>query len=198
MIYLKHRHLDGAIFIKERWIILIFLMFSLLTDEQQDVIKELFESNRQYFYNIAYRVVHSEDDAWDAVSTAMVKIIENIDRISNIPCPQRIAFCVTIVKNTSIDIIRKSNKVSHIDNLENITDETVDSFEISYIHKTEVQRLAKIIKQLSYDDKMLIELKFSQDKTYAEIAIMLNINEETTKKRGQRLVKKLKSLYEME
>lgn len=173
-------------------------MFSLLTDEQQDVVKEIFEANKRYFYNIAYRIVHSEDDAWDAVSTAMVKIIENIDRISNIPCPQRTAFCVTIVKNTSIDIIRKSNKVSHIDNLENIKDETVDSFEISYIHKTEVQRLAKIINQLSYNDKILIELKFSQNKTYAEIAIMLNINEETAKKHGQRLIKRLKNLYETE
>lgn len=173
-------------------------MFSLLTDEQQDVIKEIFELNRQYFYNIAYRIVHVEDDAWDAVSTAMVKIIENIDKISKIPCPQRTAFCVTIVKNTSIDIIRKSKTASHIDYLENIYNGEIDSFETSYIHKTEVQRLAKIINQLSYDDKILIELKFSQNKTYAEIGIMLNINEETAKKRGQRLVKKLKSLYERE
>lgn len=173
-------------------------MFSLLTDEQQDVIKEIFEANRQYFYNIAYKIVRSENDAWDAVSTAMVKIIENINRISNIPCPQRTAFCVTIVKNISIDIIRKSNKVRYIDQFENIEDESIDSFETSYLHKAEVQRLAEIIKKLSYDDRVLIELKFSQNKTYAEIGIMLNITEETAKKRGQRLMKRLKSLYETE
>lgn len=177
---------------------MIFLLLSSLTDEQQDVIKEIFETNKQYFYRIAYRVVHSESDAWDVVSTAMVKIIENIDRISNIPCPQRTAFCVTIVKNTAIDSIRKSKKVSHLDNMEYIQDETIDSFETSYMNKMEIERLAEIVSQLPYEDKMLIKLKFSHDKTYAEIGIMLNINEETAKKRGQRLVKRIKKLYETE
>ena len=177
--------------------IMLMLMFALLTDEQQELIRTIFEENKHYFYRMANRTLHSDADAWEAVSIATLKIIENIEKISNIPCPQMTAFCVTIVKNTAIDMIRKSNKSTCLEEFENIGDKTVDSFEDAYIHKSDLQRLTQIVSTLSQEDQMLIELKYSQDKSYSEIGTLLNLTEDAAKKRGQRIIKKLKNLYEM-
>lgn len=177
---------------------MLFLMFALLTDEQQELVRKIFKENKQYFYRIAYNILHIEADAWDAVSIATIKIIENIEKISNIPCPQMTAFCVTIVKNTAIDIIRKSKKSVHIEAFENISDETVNSFEDSYIHDTDVKKVTQMIDTLSKEDRVLVELKYSQEMSYSEIGVFLNISEEAAKKRGQRLIKKMKNLYEKE
>lgn len=177
---------------------MFLLMFASLTEDQQELILKIFKDNKKYFYCIAYKMLHSDTDAWEAVSIATLKIIENIEKISNIPCPRMTAFCVTIVKNTAIDMIRRSKRSLHLEELENISDETAVSFEESYIHNTEVERLSKIIETLPEEEKILVQLKYSQEMSYSEIGALLNITEDAAKKRGQRLLKKLKTRYEVE
>ena len=106
------------------------------------------------------------------------------------------AFCVTIVKNASIDVLRQLQQSVHIDYWDNISDEDTDDIEDKCIHNADVYRLTEVIDQLNPDDRHFIYLRYTLEMGYREIGELLNISEDAAKKRGQRLVKKLQKLYE--
>ncbi len=174
---------------------MFLIFFGILTEEQQNLVEQIFLEHHIRFYRISFAILKSEASANDAVSTAYLKIIKNIEKISELPSPLMTAFCVTIVKNTSIDIIRKYKKFAHVESLDTFQDKSADSFEDIYINQTNVQRLADLMDTLSQEDRKLIQLKYSQDMGYLEIGKLLGISEEAAKKRGQRIIQKLKKLY---
>ena len=59
-----------------------------------------------------------------------------------------------------------------------------------------ILRLTEVIDQLDPDDRHFIYLRYTLEMGYREIGELLNISEDAAKKRGQRLVKKLRKLYE--
>lgn len=130
------------------------------------------------------------------MSTAFVKMMDNIEKISDLPYPQITAFCVTIVKNTSIDVLRQLQQTVHIDDWENISDKSTDDIADICIHGADGCKLAKVLHQLAPDEQHFIYLRYTLEMRYREISKLLNVSEDAAKKRGQRLIKKLRKLYE--
>ena len=89
---------------------MMILLFGVLNDEQRALVERIFHEHRVHFQRISFKIVKSEEAAEDVVSTAFVKIMDNIEKISELTCPQMTAFCVTIVKNASIDVLRHSSR----------------------------------------------------------------------------------------
>lgn len=77
---------------------MLILLFSVLNDEQRALVERIFHEHHIHFQRISFNIVKSEEAAEDVVSTAFIKIMDNIEKISDLPCPQMTAFCVTIVK----------------------------------------------------------------------------------------------------
>lgn len=175
---------------------MMILLFSVLNDEQRALVEQIFHEHRIHFQRISMNIVKSEATAEDVVSTAFVKIMDNIEKISDLPCPQMTAFCVTIVKNASIDVLRQSRQTAHLDYWGNISDENSDDVADGCIHNADIDRLTEIINQLDPNERHFIYLRYTMEMGYREIGELLNISEDTAKKRGQRLVKKLRRLYE--
>lgn len=174
---------------------MFFVLLGILTEQQKHFVEQIFREHHTQFQRISMRIVHSEASAEDAVSTAYLKIMEHIERISEMPCPQMTAFCVTIVKHTSIDMIRKSKRFTYMDEWDHLRDESEVGFEDEYIHKSDSLRLSQLIDKLPQEDRFLIHMRYVQEMKYAEIGALLGITEDTAKKRGQRIVQKLKKLY---
>lgn len=175
---------------------MIIFLFSVLNDEQRVLVEEIFHEHHIHFQRISFHIVKSEEAAEDVVSTAFVKIMDNIEKLSDLPRPQMTAFCVAIVKNASIDMLRQLQKSVHIDYWDNISDEDTDDIEDECIHDADVHRLTVIIDQLEPDERHFIYLRYTLEMGYREIGELLNISADTAKKRGQRLVKKLQKMYE--
>ncbi len=175
---------------------MIMLLFAVLNDEQRALAERLFCEYRVRFQRISYNIVKSEETAEDVVSTAFVKIMDNIEKISDLSCPQMLAFCVTIVKNASIDVQRRSRKIVHIDHWDSILDEDTDDIADECIRNADVHRLAELIDRLDADERRLVYLRYAEQMGYKEIGQLLNISEAAAKKRGQRLVRDLRKLYE--
>ena len=179
----------------------MILLFSVLNDEQRALVERIFHEHHIHFQRISFNIVKfnivkSEEAAEDVVSTAFIKIMDNIEKISDLPCPQMTAFCVTIVKNASIDVLRQLQQSVHIDYWDNISDEDTDDIADECIHNADVHRLTEVIDQLDPGDRHFIYLRYTLEMGYREIGELLNISEDAAKKRGQRLVKKLRKLYE--
>lgn len=177
---------------------MFFVFLGLLTEQQKQLVEQIFREHHARFQRISMKIVHSEASAEDAVSTAYLKIMEHMEKISEMPRPQMTAFCVTIVKHASIDMIRKSKRFANMDEWDHLRDESEASFEDAYIHKSESLRLSQLIDTLPQEDRFLIHMRYVQEMKYAEIGALLGLSEETAKKRGQRIVQKLKKLYEEE
>ncbi len=175
---------------------MFFILFGVLTEEQQNLVEQLFREHHIQFQRISFKIVKSETSANDAVSTAYLKIMDNIEKISEIPRPQITAFCVTMVKNASVDIIRQSKRFVPMEALDNLSDESEPSFEDAYIKRSDILKLSELIDMLTQEDKLLIQMKYAQEMGYAEIGALLGISEEAAKKRGQRIIQKLKNYME--
>lgn len=126
---------------------MMILLFSVLNDEQRALVERIFHEHHIHFQRISFNIVKSEEAAEDVVSTAFIKIMDNIEKISDLPCPQMTAFCVTIVKNASIDVLRQLQQRVHIDYWDNISDEDTDDIADECIHNADVHRLTEGIDQ---------------------------------------------------
>lgn len=147
-------------------------------------------------YSISFNILKNKFDAEEAVAQTFLKIINNIEKISALPCPQIEPYCVIILKNETINIIRKRKKIVYA--------ETVDCFnhnnkghyiEKEYLEKVDKEKLLSCIDRLSDDDKNLIYFRFVNEMKFKDISELLGITEEAAKKRGQRILKKLRLYY---
>ena len=175
---------------------MMILLFGVLNDEQRALVERIFHEHRIHFQRISFKIVKSEETAEDVVSTVFVKIMDNIEKISELPCPQMTAFCVSIVKNASIDVLRHSQQSVHLDRWDCVSDENSNDLTDECIHNADVRKLTELMDWLDPDDRRFLYLRYTQEMGYKEIGTLLNISEDAAKKRGQRLIKKLRKLYE--
>lgn len=175
---------------------MMILLLGVLNDEQRALVERIFREHRGRFLRISFKIVRSEETAEDVVSAAFIKIMDNIEKIADLPCPQMTAFCVTIVKNASIDVLRDSRRSAELDNWDGVSDECSDDLADECIRNADVRRLTGLIDRLDPDDRRFVYLRYAEEMGYKEIGQLMNISEDAAKKRGQRLIRKLRKLYE--
>ena len=179
---------------------MIFFIITISADDKE-LIYTLFKNNNKFFYYIANNILHNQHNSEDVLQDTFVKISENIERIKAMNPSQQISFCVIIVKNLSLNKLRdeKHTVTSEGNNLLNeysaYNNASVDE---KLIKEEKIHEIKKLIDLLPESDKKLLHLKWGMKMNYKEVANILNISEETAKKRGQRIIKKVKKLYEEE
>ena len=124
---------------------MMIFLFGVLSEEQRALVERIFHEHHIHFRRISLNIVKTEEIAEDAVSTAFIKIMDNIEKISDLPSPQMTAFCVTIVKNTSIDMLRQIQQNVHIDYWDSILDENADDVANECIRNADVHKLTEVI-----------------------------------------------------
>lgn len=171
---------------------MVFLLYIIETDEDLALVNELFVNHHKELFNIAMSMLRNKQNAEDALQEGFVKIINNLQNIQKIPCPERIRFCVVILKNVSVDILRKQKRSIHSDNLYDISDKSELDIEDEYIRKEDVETLLRVFDKLNRVDRQLILLRYCDDLPFKQIGNILEISEEVAKKRAQRLLTKLR------
>lgn len=168
-----------------------------MSEEQIDFVNKLFSKINVKLYNISFNMVRDKHDAEEALSQTFLKIIDNIEKIVSLPCPQVEPYCVIILKNETINIIRKRKKVVYVENVDYFYHDNKDyNIEEDYLKEIDIQELLSYINRLSDDEKTLIHLRYVNEMRFKDIAGLLDISEEAAKKRGQRILKKLRVYYE--
>lgn len=176
---------------------LIIILFGVLTDGEKDFINKIFEKVNVKMYSISFNILRNKFDTEEAVAQTFLKIIDNIEKISALPCPQIEPYCVIILKNETMNIIRKRKKTVHIDDVDyfNHSDECHD-IEEEYLETVDKEKLRSCVNRLSDDEKNFVYLRFVNEMKFKDISGLLGITEEVAKKRSQRILKKLRLYYE--
>ena len=103
------------------WNTLIIILLGALLEEQRDFINKLFSEMNVKMYNISCNILRNKYDAEEAVAQTFLNIVANIEKISVLPCPQIEPYCVIILKNETMNIIRRRKKSVCVDDVDYIS-----------------------------------------------------------------------------
>lgn len=176
---------------------MIFIFLGVISENEKDLVNHIFSKMNVKMYNISFNILRSHSDAEEAVAQTFFKIIEHIDKISALPCPERDPYCVIILKNEAMNIIRQRKKTVYVEDTDYFGQNN-QSYDIEeeFIEVENKEKLFSCINRLSDDEKDFIYLRFLNDMSFKNISKLLDITEEAAKKRGQRILKKLRLYYE--
>ena len=94
-------------------------MFQLLelieNEEDREFCRKLSEQFDSAMYHVAYGILKNSADAEDAVQESYIAIINNLDKISRENCHKAWNYIVTIVRSRAINVYRRRNRESKMD-----------------------------------------------------------------------------------
>ena len=131
--------------------------------------------------------------AEDAASESFIKVIQNLDKFQDITSNQTRAYVVTIVRNISINILKKNKRIapSPDEVFEVIHDSNADILS-ELTAKDGVVAIRNAIELLPQNMKDVLLLHIGGDSNHADIAKMLGISEAASKKRLERARNEIK------
>jgi len=147
-------------------------------------------------YKLALRITLNHAEAEDVVQETLIKVWNRREKWDEIESIE--AFCLTICRNLSLDKMRK------LDNQSLSFDNSVhDTPDISYssdpeeqaVQRDRVAHIRRIVNSLPEKQRIVMQLREFEGKTYKEIAKVLDISEEQVKVNIFRARQTVKKMY---
>ena len=145
------------------------------TEEEKDLVTELYNTYKQILFNVSMSILHNTADAEDAVQETFVRIISNLSKIDCANEKRSKAYIFVVTRNICYDILRKKHKVVFLDDVDT---NAVENTEIL----TDVLTVQNNIKMLSPLLKNVSTLYFAEEFTVEQISGMLDISAESVYK----------------
>lgn len=150
-----------------------------------DVLGSIIMENMQSMYRVAFSILKTEDEIYDAISNTTVIVFEKIGTLKNEEFFK--TWLIRILINECYKIYKQNKKIIYLDNCnqENLvySDKYVD-FEIR-----------KTIKNLDKDLQEIVILYYYEDFSVKDISQILKIPEGTVKSRLSRAREKLQQEF---
>ncbi len=150
-------------------------------------VQGIYREYRGLMYYVAYKRLHHEQDAEDAVHYAFMKIAENIKIIDPVS-PKTKQLVVTIVDNRVTDMLRMNGRHPTAE----YNDEILNQLSAE-LHTDDL--LTEAILKLPEQQRHVIWLKYYHGYNLREISKMLGITLSWAQKIDQRAKKQLEILY---
>ena len=173
----------------------MLLIILMLPYDDEELLKSLYETQNVKMYNIAYKILSTNEDAEEAVQEAFIRIMEHIDKIKKIPCPERVPFCVVIVKNISKNMLRDRKNHASIEEFDCLAADMSSNPQVEFFSHMDSAHLVQIMRELSTSDRDILLMKWGKKLKYREIGKIMGISEDAAMKRGQRALERLRIKY---
>ena len=136
-------------------------------------------------YNIAYKILHNQTDAEDAVHNAFIHLINHLNKIKDVNENKTKSFIVIITRNAAIDIYRKNMKRREEPYEEQDVMPLVDEMNPEYIEISREAFQMRIKQIQSLDDKFadVVILKYVHELSNEQISEMLHISQDNVRLR---------------
>ncbi|MDF2820006.1 MAG: polymerase [Clostridiales bacterium] len=159
---------------------------------KQEYSKIVVNFQKQLFYYV-FCIVNNTQDAEDILQETFVIAFNKLNQYRRHTSFS--AWLYRIAKNLSLDTLKKRKKIIPYerDEMENMIENcslTVTTNE-GYDEK-----VSEVLKRLTFDEKNILLLRIHQEKTYEEIALIINKGQSTTRKQYERAKKKFIKLYD--
>ena len=165
---------------------------SMIKDEtERELVRSLYEANEQIMYNIAYNILHNRTDAEDAVQDSFVRVINHLEKICEIDCNETRFYLVIIVKNVSLNMLKKKQRHPEIDIDEVYDVQTDDNIEDEILDKINSEEIRNALRELSDNDYEILFLYLVKEHNLSEIADLIGISANLARQRIFRARKRL-------
>lgn len=166
--------------------------------EIRSKLEEIYIHYHKDLFITAYSILKDYQEAEDVVQRMIIKLHNNLEKISDVKCKKTRAYLVTIIRNLCYDTFNRKKKVVFITEKEvgeiGIEDEvTLDEHVIKVEDSKE---MANNLSDLHKPYADIIMLKFYYELSIPEIAEVLNITENNVSVRINRALKALKDILE--
>lgn len=164
-------------------------------DDSDKQIQKLYEDYSGRFYAAAYAILQSREDAEDAVIETFVRLIENREKLLAGPPEKQAAYAKTILKNVSIDMIRRQKRHETEEILDDIPSGALSVEEIAEGNAL-FSRLVEFIRTMSEPLRQALFLRLNYNFTSKQIAKALGISVDAAKKRLSNAKKQIRQYLE--
>ena len=152
---------------------------------------ELFQNYRQMMLKIALGILRNKYDAEDAVQEAFLRVMNNLEKISQMKQKERAFYFVSVIENTSINYLNKKKRHPQEDIDEYYTVVSNYSVEKKADDKFLINEIKSAFTVLSDRDYGILYLYYFEQMTPMEIAKALDMSEKNIYKYIDRAKKRL-------
>jgi len=172
--------------------VISFYLSLLDTAEEKDFFEQMYLEHRNLMYAVAKQVLHDNHMAEDAVHSAFLRIIQHVDKLSEMDFQKIKGFLIIIAKNTAIDMYHKQKrkKIIFLEDTERVIFDGA-LMEDAILERMEVNALVKGLQELSEMYRDILILRYLHNLSYPDISQLINISEENARKRLERAKEKL-------
>jgi len=164
----------------------------------ESAFEEIVNRYKIRLMRLAQSVVHNEEDAWDILQEALVKVYKNLKKFKG--TSKLYTWLYRVVMNHAIDKVRRRPKViitSTEDLLHEMSDKSQDSRpDKKALNKELREQIFSAVNSLPEKHKKVVLLREVEDLSYKEIAEVLNCSEGTVMSRLYYAREKLRELLE--
>lgn len=137
--------------------------------------KRKFLSFHPKLFQIAYALVENKADAEDILQDAYFKLWNKRDELPDIENPE--AFCVTLVKNLSLDFLRSPRANRREEEIESVFTLATDSSPEKELEtKDKEQQIRQLINRLPENQRQVLRLRGIDDCSMDEIEQITGLN----------------------
>jgi len=164
---------------------LLYLQFQNFENLSPDLQKEIYKSFYNFYYPTIYYMVNNHSTVEDIIQEAFLKVIYRMPEIES--SDKTKAWIKTVVKNTTINFLRKGKKErDHIDvetvfQHEHPRSSDSEGLAAKMEMKEFISTVEHCLSDLKAEYRALIELRWRRELSYKEIADELNITEHKVK-----------------
>lgn len=158
------------------------IVFTLDDTAQANELEEIYRSNADRFYAVAFSRLQNKHDAEDAVQEAFLRIAKNPKNLFKIPAHKRVAYIDVIIRNVSCDMLRAKAKKPEEELDENYSSDS-DIPEEIVTDNVSAEELIRFIMSMPQAKKDVMFLKINFAYSNSQIAEALSISETAVRKR---------------
>ena len=150
-----------------------------------------------YIYRLALKFLRDDESAAECVQLSYMRILvylERLDLIGDIESLQAKSYIYTIVRSSAMDMLRERGKGGSVpdDELRMAADAQVFAAERERVNaeRSYYELFEVLERSLSRDERLMIEMRYADGYTFAEVAEHFGISEAACRKRIERIKKK--------
>ena len=166
-----------------------------LQTQRSDYFSLLYQRYATKVFGKCISILKDYDEAKDAVQDIFVKIMTNLASFGE--RAQFSTWIYSITYNYCIDIIRKKKKEKTLfsDDIERVPDVAAEEVPDEFLLEMQVTHLKTVLDMLSYEDKMILLLKYQDEMSIRDISEVLGKTESAVKMKIKRAKHKAQEFY---
>ncbi len=146
----------------------------------------LYDLTARRLVRYAVTLTRNQHDAEDAVQAVLVRVAAQPKLLAAAKCPW--SYLLRMVRNEALGILRRKKRCSHVSNLTDIlTRRLVDEVELEDVHRA----VWRALRALPTEQAEVVVLKIWEEMSFAGIAELLEIPQNTAASRYRYAMQKL-------